>query len=156
MATNKCSIELKNSHSLEDAMREFTRNHRMDLLAPKIGTTANVLRNKLNPDQEFHKLSLLEAINLAANTGDLSIIRASIQMLGFDCHEVGDISTTDRLISQVLNSASAAGNVTILYNEASADQVIDKEETACLIKATDDAIQKFQTLRTSLREGLVA
>ena len=150
MKTKKCSIELKNLHKLDDAMREFSRSARLDLEAPRIGTTANVLRNKLNPDQEFHKLSLLETVNLSANTGDMSLFHAALSMLGYDCHKVNDGRSAEQLISQVLHSASASGKVTALFDQANEDQHIDEDERNSLIKATEEAIQKLQSLRSSL------
>lgn len=150
MKSKKCPIELKNLHKLDEAMREFSRNARLDLEAPRIGTTANVLRNKLNPDQEFHKLSLLETVNLSANTGDMSLFHAALSMLSYDCHKINEGSATEQLISQIVHSASASGKVTALFDQATEDEHIDDDERVSLIKATEVAIQKLQSLRSSL------
>ena len=82
MRNKPCSVEIKNSHSLEVAMQEFSRAHRLDLLAPKVGCSANVLRNKLNPDQEFHKLTLNETVLLTAITGDYLFFVLSLVFCG--------------------------------------------------------------------------
>jgi len=157
LKNNKRSIELKNLHSLDDAMRDFSRSTRLDLHAPKIGTTANVLRNKLNPDQEFHKLSLLEAVNLSANTGDVSLLRAALRMLDMDCYSLEGSVTSDKLIHQVLRSTSASGNVASIFDKANEDAVIDEVERQEIIEAAQVAIQKFKTMIATLEQrGRVA
>lgn len=150
MKNKNTSIELKDSHGLEDAMRDFSRKHRLDLLSMKVGCSSNVLRNKLNPDQEFHKLTLVESIVLASSTGDLSILRAGLNMLGHDAHEVAGCSAEDKLIHLVLQSASATGKIANIFDKANEDSFIDDIENAQLIKATDNAIKKLTELRSSL------
>ncbi|MDA8093404.1 MAG: phage regulatory CII family protein [Betaproteobacteria bacterium] len=54
-------------------------------LAPRLGMSPNVLQNKVNPSQEYHKLTLAEALKIQAVTGDIRILRAMAEDLGFVC-----------------------------------------------------------------------
>lgn len=151
MSTNKRSIELNNSHSLDDAMREFGRAHRLDLLSLKIGCSANVLRNKLNPDQEFHKLTLLETVLLTLNTGDFSLFRSSLQMLNHDVHSVEQGACESRILHLILQAVGSAGNITTIFDKANEDQHLDDDEIGELIQATNESIKVLQQLNGSLK-----
>lgn len=150
MTSKTRPIELNDSHSLEDALREFGRAHRLDLLAPKVGCSANVLRNKLNPDQEFHKLTLLETVLLASNTGDTSILRAASNMLGHDIHQLKATDTEAPLMHLVFKSVGGAANVATLFDKFNHDLYIDPEEAKLLSAAADNVIKTMQELKGSL------
>lgn len=52
-------------------------------LAPRMGTTANVLRNKVNPNNDTHHLRLDEAVEMMALSGDAQILHAMADELGY-------------------------------------------------------------------------
>ena len=131
---NMC-IELKELHSLDEGMRAFGKSNRMDLLAIKLSMSATVLRNKLNPDREFHKLSLMETVLLTIHTGDFSLFRSSLNMLGHDVHKVSAESCESKMLHLVLQSCRKAGNISNIYEKASEDMVIDETERAVLLQA---------------------
>lgn len=147
------SIEIKDSHILEMAMKQFGKDHGIDRQAAKLGCSGNVLRNKLNPDQEFHKLTLNEAVLLAGNTGDMSILRAALKQLDHDVHSLESTASESRIIHQVLMAVGAAGNVATIFDRANEDQIIDEEETKELNSAIDNSIKVLSELRASLKKN---
>lgn len=52
-------------------------------LAPRIGMSAAVLRNKVNPNNETHHLTFAEAQRIVAMTGDARMLRAWAHQEGF-------------------------------------------------------------------------
>lgn len=76
-------------------------------LAVRMGVSANVLQNKVNPSQEHHKLTLNEAVKMQAITGDLRILHAMAGALGCVCiktpgiEQVGDMALLDSFMSVV-------------------------------------------------------
>lgn len=76
-------------------------------LAPRMGISANVLQNKVNPSQEHHKLTLAEAVKLQDITGDPRILHAMALAMGFvavpvtDMNAVGDMELLDEFMSVI-------------------------------------------------------
>lgn len=52
-------------------------------LSPRMGVSANVLANKVNPNCETNKLTLIEAVRLQEITGDARILRSMAEQLGY-------------------------------------------------------------------------
>jgi hypothetical protein len=132
-------------------MRDFARSHCLERQAAKIGMSGNVLRNKLNPDQEFHKLSLVEATILASNTGDLALFDGALNMLGKGIHDISKNHCSESMLSFILGTVGATGKVAKLFDDATADNHIDPQEATEIISEVDKAISKLQGLRTALQ-----
>ncbi|MFC4699361.1 phage regulatory CII family protein [Glaciecola siphonariae] len=151
MKTKNTFIEIKDSHCLEDAMRSFSKYQRLDILAPKIGCSPNVLRNKLNPDQEFHKLTALEVILLTHITGDETLLSAMGRMIGFTMYRPAtEKSAISDLMHGVLKTQGAAGHICDIYQQAIEDKVITSNERDELL----EAINKAQRHLSELASGL--
>jgi hypothetical protein len=54
-----------------------------DSLAPRLGMSGAVLRNKVNPNNTTHHLTLAEAVRMSQITGDVRIAEAIANELGF-------------------------------------------------------------------------
>ncbi|MCP3721754.1 phage regulatory CII family protein [Paraburkholderia sp. CNPSo 3272] len=52
-------------------------------LAPRLGMSGAVLRNKVNPNNTTHHLTLAEAVRMSQITGDVRIAEAIANELGF-------------------------------------------------------------------------
>lgn len=57
-------------------------------LAPRIGMSAHVLRNKVNPNNKTHHLTLVEALRMSVMTKDRRIVEAFARELGLVCMDV--------------------------------------------------------------------
>lgn len=57
-------------------------------LAPRIGMSAHVLRNKVNPNNKTHHLTLAEAVRMSVLTKDRRIVEAFAREMGLVCIEL--------------------------------------------------------------------
>lgn len=71
--------------SVADAVYRTVQKYKggAESLAPRMGTTANVLRNKVNPNNDTHHLRLDEAVEMMALSGDAQILHAMADELGY-------------------------------------------------------------------------
>lgn len=76
-------------------------------LAPRMGVNANTLKHKLNPGNSTHHLTLREAVDMQALTGNAAILHAMAHELGYVCTlATPDASDGDPL--QVLTALNVA------------------------------------------------
>lgn len=66
--------------SLDNACRRFSQSHNLTELAAAMGISAQVLRNKLNPEQP-HRLTLSELITLTDITDDSTVLDGLLAQL---------------------------------------------------------------------------
>lgn len=68
-----------------DAAYKTAQNHRGGVadLAERMRINAGTLQHKLNPNNSTHHLTLREAVQLQAVSGDVAILRAMAQQLGY-------------------------------------------------------------------------
>lgn len=99
-------------------------------LAPRMGISKNVLQNKVNPSQEFHKLSLAEAMQMQVITGDKRIINAMAEELGGVFVEIGAfLGISDQALLDLFTEQYAAlGKFSGDFKDAFADGVITQDE----------------------------
>lgn len=100
-----------------------------EALAPRLGMPAAVLRNKVNPNNPRNHLHLDEADKLIGISGDLRIVQALAAshdhaLVGLDLG-AGDDAT---VVSMVLRSATASGDLAQSIEQAMADGVITERE----------------------------
>ncbi len=99
-------------------------------LAVRMGISANVLQNKVNPSQEYHKLTLNEAVKMQAITGDRRILHAMADSLGCVCiqlpshDQAGDMELLDSFMSVV----SELGDLSAEFQQSWADGKITPKE----------------------------
>lgn len=99
-------------------------------LAPRLGTSGNVLRNKVNPSNDTHHLRLDEAVAMMAFSGDVRILHAIGDELGYivvPALGVDELTNEDLLVKfnrmyQAMGEFAAKTNVSI------ADGVLDADE----------------------------
>lgn len=94
-------------------------------LAPRLGMTAAVLRNKVNPHNDRNRLTLEEADRLIGLTGDTRILQAL--QANHDALLSSDAGTGN-ITDLVLDINSAGGDFARTIREALADGVISNRE----------------------------
>ena len=83
-------------------------------LSVRMGVSRNVLQNKLNPAIEYHKLTLDEALRMQALTGDVRVLQAMAETLGFVCipipqfDGVADMALLDAYTAMVVDEGHFA------------------------------------------------
>lgn len=97
---------LINKH-FDSACRRFHGAHNAEELAPQVSIRAQVLRNKLNPDQPHH-LTAVEVVRLTVVTGDRSLIDGLLMQAGC-LPSVPYSSVPEDLEILTLNAVSSMG-----------------------------------------------
>lgn len=99
-------------------------------LAPRMskGLSAATLRNKVNPNNDRNLLSLQEADELMAKSGDFRILHALAATHGFVVQKV-DAPQAGSITSAMLAAVAAKGDLAELVAQAMADNRITGNES---------------------------
>jgi hypothetical protein len=142
----------KNSHAVEQAMRQFRANNDIALLARKMGKSHVVLTDKLNPDRETHKLCLLETASLTELSGDMCLLEGLADFCGLQLFEPPTAEVTnDKVISLVLRRQRLDGHFAELLEKALDDGEIDPDEAADLLPLANDLVAVVTKLVANLQ-----
>lgn len=125
-------------------------------LGPRIGIKPAVLRNKVNPHNTTHHLTLNEAVRLAGVSGDNRLLQRWAHQQGFllvpapkgaaDCCDMA-------VLEQVVSVAVAEGEFMHAIHSALADGHINRQEIRT-IKEAERALQTAAATTTSRLEGM--
>lgn len=111
-------------------------------LAPRIGMSAGILRNKVNSNNTTNHLTLAEANRIMAVTGDHDILQAMALEHGYVLASVDSGAGDDRtVIHRLLDLSVAEGELARTIHDALADSIITDNEMK-LINAAGNAEQK--------------
>lgn len=117
------------SQSPLDAAYQLGLDHNASDVARKLGISPVVLGNKLNPHQEFHKLSLGEAVAITDITGDDRILEAWARSRNFALVKIpGAVSCDEELSDQLMKLNEVLGSALGEIRQARQDGVIDPVE----------------------------
>ncbi|MCC7006011.1 MAG: phage regulatory CII family protein [Ottowia sp.] len=131
--------------SVEDAAYHVAHDSKggVGALAVRMGKSASTLQNKLNPSQEYHKVTLKEAAMITSLTGDHRIVDAMASLIGrvsVPVPQLGDLSD-GALLDLVGNLLSKQGQMFNEFTRRYADGDIDDEDFNALDVASDRIIQ---------------
>jgi hypothetical protein len=113
-------------------------------LAPRVAMPAAVIRNKVNPNNDTHKLSLLEAVRITAVTGDERILEAWVHDRNAVLVKLPAATETpdnQEILTKFLELTAHYGALARRYQEATEDDVVDEREMADL-KRIGNAIHR--------------
>lgn len=97
-------------------------------LAPRMGMSAAVLRNKVNPGNDRNHLTLAEADRLMRVTDDHRMLQALADQHGFVLQRADDVEQGGSLIAGVLAFGAAGGELHAVIHDAMADGLITERE----------------------------
>lgn len=109
-------------------------------LAPRIGTTPGVLRNKVNATNTTNHLTLVEANRMMGLTGRFDILQAMAQEHGFALAKVDAEHGSCPLVKLVLALETSEGHLARTILDALDDDKISERE-ADLISAAANELQ---------------
>jgi len=140
-----------------DAAYFLGKRHNASDLARKLGVSPNVLGNKLNPDQEFHKLSLGEAVAITELTGDDIILQAWCQQRGGVFVKLpDDVASDEELSDQLMRLSEELGSALGEIRHARTDGVIDQVEFESiktkLMQTVTEALALKEVVADQVRE----
>jgi len=104
-------------------------------LAPRIGVSAGILRNKVNVNNTTNHLTLAEANEIMAATGDHRILQALAQEHGYALHHIGEGEGGAPIVSHLLALGMAEGALSRTIHDALADGVISANEMNAIAAA---------------------
>lgn len=107
-------------------------------MARDIGIGEQVLRNKVNPYQDTHKLGLYEAIAMMRRDGDLRILNAIAAEFGRTINE-HVVRTSRTVVLEMLAESAAQGDVARKVADALGDGRITAAEASAIRKDITEA-----------------
>jgi len=124
-------------------------------LGPRVGISAAVLRNKVNPNNETHHLTFSEAQRIVDMTDDDRMLRAWAHARGFLLVKAPEGSDCDMsVLEAVVETGVAHGQWMQAIHSALADGKVDTSEVQA-IKAAKRALQTAAATATQRVEGMV-
>lgn len=105
-----------------------------EALEARMGMSAAVLRNKVNPNNTTHHLTLAEAFKLQDITGDHRIAHAMAGSLGYTLTPT-EGPDAGSLIAALLTAAAGQGDLAKVVADALADGRITPNEAASIARA---------------------
>ncbi len=124
-------------------------------LGPRVGISAAVLRNKVNPNNETHHLTLAEAQRIVDITDDERILRAWAHARGLLLIKAPEGSDCDMsVLEAVVEVGVAHGQWMQTIHSALADGKVDANEVQA-VKAAKRVLQTAAATATQRVEGMV-
>lgn len=122
--------------NIQDAAHKTVKEYPggSESLAPRLGMSAAVLRNKVNPNTATHHLTLAEADELMSVTDDFRILHALAATHGFVLQRA-DAPESGSLIQGMLAAAAGQGDLAHIVAQAMEDGRITPNEVAQIEKA---------------------
>lgn len=121
-------------------------------LAPRMGMSAAVLRNKVNPNNATHHLSVVEADLLIGLTGDHRMLHDLAHAHGYVLQAMpAEVQDDETVMELVLDLHAANGEFARELHDALADEVITGNEMTELAKDCHGSMHAAVMLLRKLR-----
>lgn len=104
-------------------------------LAPRVGMSAGILRNKVNVNCTTNHLSLAEANRIMGATGDHAILQALAQEHGYTLQKIEAVPDETPVMRRLLALGAAEGKFSQTIHDALADGIISANEMAVIGEA---------------------
>lgn len=133
-------------HHLDNACRRFALAHNIAELAPALNLGAQVLRNKLNPDQP-HELTLSQLIALTAITDDAAILDGLLAQLHCLPAVPANESRPDNLPARTLSATAAIGAIA---GETASTEPMTQSRRNAILERANQAIRDLSLIVVSV------
>lgn len=120
-------------------------------LAPRIGMSAAVLRNKVNPNNATHHLTLAEADEIMGVTGDHRILHALAAAHGYTLQPIAPAQDAGGVVQALLQANAAEGDFDRVLADALADDLITQNELVAIAAAGQRQQEATLMLLSKLR-----
>ena len=118
-------------------------------LADVVGTSQQVLLNKVNPEVPTNSLHVTEAFKIMKHTGDITILEVQAAELGY--HLVKDDSKAVPLMDALLDVIKEQGDIGSAIKDSTADGVVDVHEERHTITQIHEAKRALDELECSVK-----
>lgn len=121
----------------------------LNALARKIGMGEQVLRNKVCPTTDTHKLSLREAVAMMDAADDDSILAVLAGMRGYTLERQA-LPDAQSIVAAVLSADAEHGDISREIQAALADGKLTEHERAAISQQIRDAHQALDALNSTV------
>lgn len=121
-----------------------------EALAVRIGMSAAVLRNKVNPNNTTHHLTLAEASEIMGVTGDDRILHAMAAEHGYTLQKM-QADGMESVMGAMLENAAKQGAFAQALQEALSDGLISENEMKAISSAGTAQVEAMINLLARLR-----
>ena len=121
----------------------------LDALARKMGLGAQVLRNKVCPTTDTHKLSLREALSMMDATNDDRILSVLADLRGYVLERKA-LPDAASIVQAVLSADAEHGDVSRAIHDALADGKLTEPEKAAISRQIREAQQTLDALNSTV------
>ncbi|HDS1216240.1 TPA: phage regulatory CII family protein [Stenotrophomonas maltophilia] len=121
-----------------------------EALAVRIGMSAAVLRNKVNPNNNTHHLTLAEASEIMGVTGDDRILHAMAVEHGYTLQKM-QADGMASVMGAMLENAAKQGAFAQALQDALADELISENEMKAISSAGTAQVEAMINLLARLR-----
>lgn len=144
--------------NISDAAYAVAHDYRggTDSLAPRIGMSGAMLRNKVNPNNDTHKLTLVEAVRMTDAADDERILHAwasSRNSVLVRLPEPTEQPDNEELLSLFMRLTTEFGALAQRHQEVTEDGEVDDREKADLKRLGNQIHQTVQQIQ-SLTEAI--
>lgn len=121
-----------------------------EALAVRIGMSAAVLRNKVNPNNNTHHLTLAEASEIMGVTGDDRILHAMAAEHGYTLQKM-EAEGMASVMASMLENAAKQGAFAQALQDALSDGLISENEMKAISSAGTAQVEAMINLLARLR-----
>lgn len=143
------------THAADSTVHEYKGGS--ESLGPLVGISPAVLRNKVNPNNTTHHLTLAEADRLMRMSGDTRILKALAHTHGFLLVKAPDRCTTESdmsVLEHITSLMVAQGQFAREIHESLMDGGLDPDEMGRIEKLGRDVMTEVAEVKERLR-GMV-
>lgn len=116
-----------------------------EALAPRLGMTVGVLRNKANPNSATNVMSIDDLHSLMTVSDNYTALYALAASLGHSCHKIEDGATNDQsVLESIAQVWQRSGEIGALVTKALDDGRVDARE----VRDVREAV--FKTIRSMM------
>jgi len=123
----------------------------IETLAKQLKMKAQVLRNKVNQNNDQNKLTIYETIMLMKMTDDTRVLDEIAWLMGFQLRRIEPVSEVS-LLSAIVNTSADHGRVHQTIEDAVLDQIISRREMNQISQEIHDAIDALQNLHSTIEQ----
>ncbi|WP_343728506.1 phage regulatory CII family protein [Duganella sp.] len=139
----------------KDAFHQTVHNYPggCEALAARLGVNAAVLRNKANPNADYHKPTLDDVDRVMVLTGDVSVLHALAANVGHVCVRAEtDGAVSDMAVLELVAKAwSASSDVGAEVYATLADGIVEAHEVRRVEQAVYRTVQALNEMVTRLK-----
>lgn len=136
--------------AFDEACCAFANKENMTQIAKQIGMNPVVLRNKLNPGNERHKLTAVELVKISKISGNYCIANSLLFSLGMVGAKVPTDGNQQQLASRALENSVHAGEIARLALESGSEIRLPRTKRNEFLERAHDSVRNLVLLISDL------